>query len=159
MRWPGSPVAAVCKIADCSSLHCSFNYFIEKYFKKIIPNALFKLLGFQTLGYFSWLFFHFLQNVLTISALVWYVKCFIGLRKCSDSRRLHHLPKSFWGPQRPPDPQPKIKGNTMIATLSKFVCTHPTSLKQQFAQKQRKIWEIKHTLASRAICIGSNISC
>ena len=43
---------------------------VEKYFKKIIPNALFKFLCFQTLGYFSRLFFHFLQNVLTISVLV-----------------------------------------------------------------------------------------
>ena len=78
-----------------------------------------------------------IRTVLNISVLVWYVKCFIGLRKCSDCGRMHHLPKSFWGPTRPPDPQPKIKGNTMIATLSKFVCTHPPPPQQQFAQKRK----------------------
>ena len=98
----------------------------------------------------------FLQNVLSVSALIWYVKCFIGLRKCSDCGTLHHLPKSFWGPRRPQDPQPKIKGNTMIVTLSKYA-PHPLHHNSSFAQKQKN--GEKHTSASRAVCLGSNIGC
>ena len=138
MRWPGPPVAAVCRIEDCNSLQF-YLFLLKNIFKKIIPNVLFKLLCFQTLGYFCWLFLHFLQNVLTISVLVWYLKCFIGLRKCSDCGRFHHLHKSFWGPRRPPEPQPKIKGNTMIATLSKFVCTHPPPPQMAVCAKREKM--------------------
>ena len=40
---------------------------------------------------------------------------------------------------RPPDPQPKIKGSTMIAALSKFVCIQPPPPQQQFAQNREKM--------------------
>ena len=33
----------------------------------------------------------------------------------------------------------KIKGNTTIATLSKFVWTHPPPPQQQFAQNEKKM--------------------
>ena len=112
---------------------------------------LFSNLSFQTLEYFFRP-----QTVLNISVLVWYVKWFIGLRRCSDCGRMHHLPKSFGGPRGPPDPQPKIKGNNMTATLSKFVCTHPPPPQQQFAQKEKN--GEKHTSASRAISVRS-ITC
>ena len=125
---------------------------VEIYFKKIFPNAIFKCRVSKLWDISPHYFSTFLQNVLSVSVLIWYIKCFIGLRKMLRLWEISSFTQELLGAAQPP----KIEENTVIVTLSKFVPTpllHNSSLRKK-RKKEKNIHQHQ-----RAVCTGSNISC